>query len=1562
MLRFIIGLLLLLPFFASSQIDWAKLKKTSEETFAYRIPADSAEKYMKQDSIPVDRFLAQIPNYTFKIGLVDNDTMLKGHYVLICVIDHDIQAFVIEKSDLVIYPLMNEQLHVLEVRNKDGQFITDAQVWVNGKKTRFDARAGNYIIKKKKLEDEPLIKVCTNGDTSFVSFEKEGPRPSVTKQKWNFFKRTKIGYALTWLPTKIISILNGRGRSYQNNRIGARGYIVFNQPKYKLTDTVKLKAYIVNSKWKQYRKEVSVWLNYNAYGKNVSQLLANIKPNHAGSYVYEFPLNDTLVNDYSYNLEIKTKSGKKRVLVSNFRVEDYVLDDVTTYNFRSQKNNYFSGDSLVFFANAKDANDLPLLDAKAKLILLATKVTEHKQDSIYIADTLYQQEKSMLADGETKFILSSNFFPKADMDIKAILQFRNSNNEIQQRDVSLKYVVSGKELRVSVEKDSVVAEYFENGQSITTAGEMHVHGNNNISQTAQIRFPFQLKVDPLANRYDFYIKEKDSILVRASAYIEERYEPAFKMISIADTAGFVLSNPYRIPINYLLLDGNKVVTTGKSSEPFISWKNRINRRKKLFILKYGFVWDGRQQERSQNIGLAVKKLDIKIISSDKIFPGQKDSITIEVKDYKGRPVSNVNLTAGSYNAQLKKDIWIPEPPYLMKYKLRTNWRRGFYKMDNEEMGFSHKYPLGKHQQWRAKFGLDSLTYYQMLFPDKPLLDIATLSQDFMPQMNVHVVQQGKPQQAYMLYLNRQLVYYYGTTSQMPYSYQTNNYYTQIGIRLLDKYIEIDSVYVQPNYKHDFVLDLNNLPQNARVETMPKYHTYNEKTILNNSVFRLNNNQYAAFIWQGWRVASVPSSNYYYGTNSYLVGPFVANDSLHYFKPKHFDIHFKFEPGYMYTASNKVVRLERVDLFPRYYKDDKYYLPLNDKFSWLGLGDTLLAPPQIEYRQRPAEPFIKQTEYTVYNEFMPTKAGNGKLNFSVAKDTSLKYIALISGDTAQPSLIQYGSVRNINNIKPGNYQLLIVNKDWRIAIQSINIKADTSLYLHTDKWQYANDSIWIDSLEAISYPRQKNVTIVQGPQSIFYAEPTLVPIAKGNGSIHGKIMDEKGSKPIPGVSVRIKNSSTGMTTGNNGEFRISNIKAGTYTLLVAGIGYNSKQVTVEVKEGVVTTEYTIALSPSQQDLENVVVIGYSSMKRKDVTGSISTVSYQSMYGDVQYLMKSLPGVQVTDADGLRDSSTRILIRGGRSISASSPLYVIDGILYDEMPKDVSPDLIDKVDVLKDASASAIYGSRAANGVVIISTKTKTLRTQFRDYGFWKPELFTDKDGKVSFAVTYPDNITGWENFAIGMDKKRRVGKAIKFTKSFKPVMAQLSTPQFLIEGDKTFFTGKLFNYATDAYQLKTSFSLQNVLMNEKEMEVAANASDILPLFVETPSIDTLKASFQLKTTTGFKDGEERKIPVFKKGTEEAIGNFWILQNDTTVNFKAANNSSSIEVTALNSTLDMLLEEIDHLKKYPYYCMEQTASKLRGLVMEKQIKEALKQPFKNGKGAEPVTHETAKGTAF
>ena len=439
---------------------------------------------------------------------------------------------------------------------------------------------------------------------------------------------------------------------------------------------------------------------------------------------------------------------------------------------------------------------------------------------------------------------------------------------------------------------------------------------------------------------------------------------------------------------------------------------------------------------------------------------------------------------------------------------------------------------------------------------------------------------------------------------------------------------------------------------------------------------------------------------------------------------------------------------------------------------------------------------------------------------------------------------------------------------------------------------------------------------------------------------------------------IKGYNTATSTSSDGSFRLEHIRPGRYVLVISSIGYQAKEMQLSVTDTGVR-DLNVELIMSEYHLEEVVVTAYCTARRKSLTSSIATIKSEEIISSLQ---GKVSGINIS---GIAENYNSIQLRGISSF-ANSPkaVYVVNGVMMDELPAGFDMSQA-QVSVLAGEAATALYGTRAADGVILITTNDflpATIRDKFRDYAFWQPNLLTDKNGEVSFTVTYPDNITGWQTYIVGMDKKRRFTKASSFTKSFKPLLARLSAPQFLIEGDSSEFIGKVINYTKSDFSLTTDFRLDNKTMQAGVKELKGNSSvvDALPVFVNDN--DTLAVQYTVTASSGYSDGELIKIPVFKMGIEEAKGNFWILDKDTSFSFIPDTNAGDISLYAQNNTLDVLLEELKYLKEYPYYCMEQTASKLTGILMEKKIRQELKQPFKNEKEIQRLLQKLQKGQLF
>ena len=230
-----------------------------------------------------------------------------------------------------------------------------------------------------------------------------------------------------------------------------------------------------------------------------------------------------------------------------------------------------------------------------------------------------------------------------------------------------------------------------------------------------------------------------------------------------------------------------------------------------------------------------------------------------------------------------------------------------------------------------------------------------------------------------------------------------------------------------------------------------------------------------------------------------------------------------------------------------------------------------------------------------------------------------------------------------------------------------------------------------------------------------------------GTITGRVVDSTSQQPLANVTVSVPGTQRGALTGADGRFVLAAVPAGTQRVRAARIGFGSREETVTVTGGATVT-VTFSLNAVATQLTDVVVVGYGTQRREAITGAVATVSADTANVGVvtnanQLLTARVAGVNITSNNGEPGGGVQIRVRGGTSLSASNePLYVVDGVplsnenavatglaiggsaaLSRNPLNSINPNDIASITVLKDASATAIYGSRGANGVVLIETK-------------------------------------------------------------------------------------------------------------------------------------------------------------------------------------------------------------------------------------------------------------------
>jgi TonB-linked SusC/RagA family outer membrane protein len=246
---------------------------------------------------------------------------------------------------------------------------------------------------------------------------------------------------------------------------------------------------------------------------------------------------------------------------------------------------------------------------------------------------------------------------------------------------------------------------------------------------------------------------------------------------------------------------------------------------------------------------------------------------------------------------------------------------------------------------------------------------------------------------------------------------------------------------------------------------------------------------------------------------------------------------------------------------------------------------------------------------------------------------------------------------------------------------------------------------------------------------------LLCLAQAVKTITGTVTDEKGS-PLQNVTITLQGKTASALTNAQGRFTLPNIREND-VMIISMIGFITKSVKITSDN-----DYPVQLVMAKQVLDDVVVIGYGEVKRKDLTGAVGSVNMKDMekapvpsFEDA--LAGRVAGVQVSSNDGQPGSVSNIVIRGGNSITQSNtPLYVIDGFPIESPDNNaINPDDIESIEVLKDASSTAIYGARGANGVIMIKTKQGKTGPPVVTYNNWLGLQYPQKQIPVMSAYEF-----------------------------------------------------------------------------------------------------------------------------------------------------------------------------------------------------------------------------------
>lgn len=1531
--------------------------------------------YQTDDAIDFDYQLLRNLVDSIPFGEKLNKNYPAGHYLKVRLNQDQVVSELISFQYFQAHLLDNHRDFSLQVVDTSGQIVKDAKVKINKRGIRFDEATQSYRVAK--ANRQGLLSIERDGVVHFYELTRQYNKSVLNRLGGNYVKYGLVKYI--WRPIKfvvtapvegVISLIRGRAtpRIYRSGRFFSRlygkvacifdgyycddnrkadkysGYLVTNKPIYRPGDTLRWKAFVVKTKnGKAYEKPVDVYL-WDTYPIKVKSL--GHQASNPGTYHGAFILADSLDFQLDRQLTLTLNHTGRTLMRTRVKYEDYELKK-NEFTIQADPQVHYQKDSLQLFIKATDDNELPLADARVELLARITRIQSYTADSVFIPDTLFYLEQALLPQEKDTIFIPTPDFPAANFSYQIKASLKTTDNELRTETLSLDFWDQREALEHQLVKDSILFEFKENDQSVPQEFHLRIEDPFGLSLTEKkVDLPFQMPIETYAANYVFTKENKQ--WSRTISLSQGEAGLSFLTERVGDQVLVQTINPHQLPFNYFFYELNQEKAHGFTQKLDITWS--VNPSKNAY-LSVQYLWNGRMISQDYQIPVKEKELQITTNLPSTINPGESREIEIQVQNSAGQAVPDVDLTAFGLTRKFE-NYSVPTLPDLRKGPKQRKIYNEFTKRENNPQISDTDL---NYDFWNPMAGLESKPYYNFRFPQDsvyrysyPTVDSTTQFAPFFGKEPIHVIE-----------VDRKPVYFSWTNNEQPYSFYIQAGYHEIRIRLSDRMIIVDSLYF-PHWQKTILGMGENMRKNlVRLEEREKDQlrkseesTYWPYLML----YRTLNTEKPYFLQQKNNLVSLAPKElnpaYYYNSYSQLktAGP-VYKGRTSFQVVDDFRLTFDYEPGYEYEFGPQLLKLTS--------KDRSAYFPATFSKSPINnLKEEALSVAKLEQRWALQKAYQLRTR-SIYRFPKSTDIGKSTLTVILKADQekaqSIFHRMLIPLSRPDEFQVVPGGNTSLYNLETGWHRLYLFYEDQSYAmLDSLWVQRNGENYYHKS-WPESllADSFSIKTVQEISKAVFKQQSEKETLTNIQQNNQTRISYPASWERIQGYIYDETGM-PLIGVSILIKGTAIGTVTDIDGFYSIPKPPGALGEIEVSYMGFETKEFTATADRNL-----NIVMNESAElSLEEVVVTGYGVSRMKKSLGySVDVVSDTSP----ELLQGVVAGLQIAETKGIN-------IRGAASLAADAqPLILIDGVVFTGSLADLSEDQIKAIEVLKGAEATAIYGARAADGVLLISTKDgkyrpkvlgekealddlleetnpmNSIRSNFKDDAFWQPDLRTDGQGKARFTATFPDDITNWRVFVLAMNEHKQSQQYETSLKAFKALLAQLSVPRFLVAGDTSQLIGKTLNYDPDTLQVKNQFLLNEVLQKTQERALVNILIDTLQ--ITAPEVDTLDATYLVERSDGYQDGEKRRIPIIKRGLTAPEGTFVKIKSDTTIFLRDFQPGTPVLMRVDVGRQNTLQNSIDYLKNYAYECNEQMASKLIAYLVDQQLQGAANTPVKS-----------------
>ncbi|MCU0376211.1 MAG: hypothetical protein MUF24_12970, partial [Chitinophagaceae bacterium] len=875
----------------------------------YRVPADSMYQWIMRNTINLQYLNTLLPAAVLPDSVSTDSAKLPfGQYVVVQASQEKVTARWLQVSSLGLgFPYWGRKQGITVYSGTD-RLALPATLKVGNQKLSTNGK-DKPIIWQPQKSTTATAQIQTVDDTLIVSLDYE--QNGRYRNRNNYYKKQVKNWPvikqIRMAGKKIGNLFDGELSPRQQKVKGFDGFIVFNKPLYKKGDTLRLKAWITNKFGKPHTQPKELEISYQDKGAYRSLKPERITPTSPGNYLYELVLPDTLPMDTRYRVSFST-DDVWHTLDDEFYLEAYTLPDISSFNLNANATSLLRGDTLRLEAEAKDANGINLLDASIEWLLLRGNVQGWKADTLFVPDTLFYQKLQLVKDAPTRLMIPCNQLPAADLEMSAIARIKNSKNEIQEKSIAIKLYQSKTELVFLQEGEWLQVDYRADNQPITAKALLTLENDNWFADTL-IQLPAKIPLHPLAQEYTVEVLDELGRIIHFDSYEPptETIKPLLFPQATADSIGFKMINPAGQTVFFTLTTGSRTLLQTHSNSAAFRWMMPASHLK-LYKLSYSYVAAGSTVSNNLNIAIPYKWMQVSAQTNPVVQPGAADTLLVKVADYKGKPLEGINLTAVAFNEQLKAKTKLPNLPFTQNYKIHKK-RVAIHKVSYSEDALTTTALLAPLKSIQQQLGADTMPWYRQLFSSNAITIKKLVMQDAYPEIAVHTCSKGRPLMPVYIEVNNMPVFIQLQNSSSAYSYNLSPGYAKVSIRTPTEIWHIDSLYMQPYYKHDVFINLDSLKPGKHIEwkAMPDKLTYNEVGNIDKHFiwFESHPDNQNVWVWQGYRIHHLNNRS----SSDWVAGPFVPQLPVEVYRHSDYRFQFPKEAGYRYRISQKLVRLQ-----------------------------------------------------------------------------------------------------------------------------------------------------------------------------------------------------------------------------------------------------------------------------------------------------------------------------------------------------------------------------------------------------------------------------------------------------------------------------------------------------------------------------------------------------------------------------------------------------------------------------------------------------------------------------